>query len=60
MLRIDGIKNPYSSKEAGDVRVQTFLEEDLVDEGTSNGSYKPTSGAIQGRPIEVTEDIFTL
>ena len=57
MLRVEGIQNPYSSKEAGDVTIQTFLEDDLVDKGTSDGSYKPTSGSIQGRPIEVTDPV---
>ena len=32
----------------------TFYEEDMVDSGTSNGSFTPTSGAISGIPIVIT------
>jgi hypothetical protein len=32
----------------------TFFEEDMVDSGTSSGSFTPTSGAITGIPIVVT------
>lgn len=54
---IEGIQNPYSSKPAGDVTVMTFFEEDMVDSGTSDGSFKPTSGAISGIPIEITNPL---
>jgi hypothetical protein len=44
-LIIEGIQNPYSSKPAGDVTVITYYEEDMVDQGTSDGSFTPTSGS---------------
>ena len=54
-LLIEGIQNPYSSRPAGDVTVMTFYEEDMVDSGTTpRGSFTPTSGAITGIPILVT------
>lgn len=56
-LLIEGIQNPYSSRPAGDVTIMTFFEEDMVDSGTSDGSFKPTSGNIKGDPIQITNPL---
>lgn len=55
-LIIEGIQNPYSSKPAGDVTVITYYEEDMVDQGTSDGSFTPTSGNTDFVSIDVTND----
>ena len=52
-LLIVGIQNPYSSQPAGDFTVLTYYENDMVDSGTSNGSFTPVSGSITGVPILV-------
>ena len=54
-LLIEGIQNPYSSKPAGNISIETFYEEDMVDTGTSDGSFTPTSGIMTGIPIVVTK-----
>ena len=53
---VKNVQNPVSTKPAGDLKILTFFEEDLVDEGTSTGSFTPTPGNIEGRPIIVTND----
>ena len=47
-LRIEGIQNPYSSRPAGNAFVRTYYEEDMVDEGESDGTFTPISGTIDG------------
>lgn len=56
-LLIEGIQNPYSSQPAGDVTILTYYETDMVDTGTSDGSFTPTSGIITGVPINVVDPI---
>lgn len=56
-LLIEGIQNPYSSRPAGDVTIMTFFEEDMVDSGVSDGSFKPTSGNIDGKSIDITNPL---
>ena len=41
VIRIEGIKNPYSSQPAGNLIITTLLGEYDVDSGESNGSFTP-------------------
>ena len=55
------LENPLSSKPIGDIKIETFVEDEgdlyMVDEGSSTGSYAVTPGTIDKGTINVSDPV---